>query len=359
MKRVLTFIIVPIAAFLSGCMDIDTQILDEIQLSSATGYELAGENQFEVTVVYPVYESGGIVKNKTLTTTGDLSKEVRDKLNLKSEKPMVSGKIEVALYSNELAEEGISSILDTLTRDPSVGSNVMIGVVDGSPKAILEQQYGETDNGIFLSDLIEQNTEAGIIPKTNLHLFMYGHYAEGKDPIAPIIGLSEGELTLKQIGLFDSYRLVGRVGEKDFSLLRVLMEHKSKKDSFSLDLNEHEKVSISVIGSTLTYSIPNPMEMKDIHLHLKMDAFIREYIDGGLKEIKIKEIQKAFEKDINDRGEALVKYFQELGIDPLGVGEEVRTRTRKWDVKKWNDIYSAITIQLETEINIVETGVLE
>ncbi|MGD6941992.1 Ger(x)C family spore germination protein [Cytobacillus gottheilii] len=359
MKKIFQLFLLAVIVFLNGCMNIDTQILDEIQLSSATGYDLVDEDQYEVTVVYPVYESGGGVKNKTLTTTDNLSKEVRDKLNLKSEKPLVSGKLEVALYSRELAEKGISPILDSLTRDPSVGSNVMIGVADGSTKEILEQQYGETDNGIFLSDLIEQNMEAGVIPKTNLHLFMYGNYAEGLDPIAPIIGLSEDELTLKAIGLFDSDRLVGHVDEKDFSLLRVLMEHKSKRDSFSLEINDHEKVSISSMGTTLNYKVSKPMEMSDITIHLKIKAYIREYIDGGLKKIKKQQIEKAFEKDLKERGDALVKQFQELGIDPLGVGEEVRTRSRNWDVKKWDDLYPAISIHIVPEVNITESGVLE
>ncbi|WP_080845877.1 Ger(x)C family spore germination protein [Cytobacillus gottheilii] len=359
MKKMLYILIAAISPFLSGCMNINTNILDEIQLSSATGYELVDENLYEVTVVYPVYQSGGVVKNKTLTTTSDLSKEVRDKLNLKSEKPLLSGKIEVALYGEKLAKKGISPILDSLTRDPSVGSNVVIGVVEGSPKEILEQQYGETDNGIFLSDLIEQNIEAGIIPKTNLHLFMYGHYAEGLDPIAPIIGLANGELTLKAIGLFDHDRLVSQVKEKDFSLLRVLMEHKSKNDSFSVEIDDHERASISVIGTTLKYKITKPMEPSDIHIQLKINAYIREFVDGGLKRIKVEEIEKAFEKDIKERGNRLVKHFQDLGIDPLGVGEEVRTRTRNWDAEKWDDLYSSISIHIEPEISITETGVLE
>jgi spore germination protein len=55
----------------------------------------------------------------------------------------------------------------------------------------------------------------------------------------------------------------------------------------------------------------------------------------------------------------MIQQFQEKGIDPLGIGEEVRTRTRKWDQKKWKELYPDIKITVQAKVKIMESGVIE
>ncbi|MGN7401050.1 Ger(x)C family spore germination protein [Cytobacillus praedii] len=361
MRRVINLLILFLVMlmFLSGCMHIRERVLDDIQLATAAGYEYIDEDKIEVTAVFPNFQPDKSVKNEILVASSIMSKEVRDKHSLQSEKPLLSGKLEVTLYETKTAERGIKDLLDTLERDPSVGSNVFLAVLDGSPKELLSKQYGNMDNGIFLSNLIEQNIESGLIHKTNLHQFTYKYYAEGMDPMLPIIGKKDGKINLKAIGLFDGDRMVGRIEEKEYFYLKILLNRKSENDTHAIKLDEKTKVSIFNIRSKRKYQIPKPMSNSDITIHVKLKSMIREYNDGPLRDRKIKELEKAMEKDIKTNSEEMIKKFQEKGIDPLGIGEEVRTRTRKWNKEKWEEIYPDINVSVQVTMDILESGIIE
>ncbi|CAM3877459.1 Ger(x)C family spore germination protein [Aeromicrobium ponti] len=357
LKRMVQIILLPL--FLTGCMNIDQHILDDVQLITGAAYEYVDDDTIELTTVFPNHQPDGSVKNETLTTTAILNKENRDKQSLQSEKPMVSGKLEVALYERNTAEKGILELLDTLSRDPSIGANVYMAILDGNPKEVLNKQYGNIDNGIFLSNLIEQNVESGLIHKTNLHIFKYKLYAEGIDPMLPIIEQKEGKLNINAIGLFEEDKLVDQIEQEKFFFMTILLERKGQKDTYALKTKEEKKASIVNIKSVRKYDIPKPMTNSEIKININLKAIIREYNDGTLNKQKIKKVENALKEEIETKSEEMIQQFQEKGIDPLGIGEEVRTRTRQWDQKKWKELYPDIKITVQAKVKIMESGVIE
>ncbi|WP_042144580.1 Ger(x)C family spore germination protein [Paucisalibacillus sp. EB02] len=356
-KRILQSLLLTL--LLTGCMNIDQRILDDIQLSTAAGYEYIEDDTLEITTVFPSFQTDKSIKSETITDSSTLSKEVRDKHSLQSEKPFVSGKVEVTLYEWKTAEKGINNLLDTLQRDPSIGSNVFLVVVDGSPKELLSKQYGNPDNGIYLSNLIEQNIETGLIHKTNLHQFLYKLYAEGIDPALPVIKQEDGQVKLTAVGLFENDKLVGQIEEEQFFIFKILLERKGNKDSYSLKLNEDEEISIYNIGSERKYDIQKPLTNSEIIINVKLKSSILEYQNGTLKNEKITYLEKEIKKLIEQESLEMIQQFQEKGIDPLGIGEEVRTRTRNWDQKKWKELYPDLKITVNVEVNLLEKGVVE
>jgi spore germination protein len=340
-------------------MNIDQRIIDDIQLSTAGGYEYTEDGMIEVTSVYPSFQPDKSVISKTITDTAKLSKEVRDKHSLQSEKPVFSGKIEVTLYEWKTAEKGIHDLLDTLQRDPSIGSNIYLVVVDGSPKELLSKQYGNPDTGIYLSNLIEQNIEAGQIHKTNLHQFLYKLYAEGMDPALPVIKQEDDQVKLKAVGLFKDDKLVDQIEEEQFFVFKILLERKGQKGSHALQVNEDKDISIFNISSERNYDIKKPMTNSEIIINVKLNATISEYQDGTLNTGKITKLEKEIKELIEKDSQEMIQQFQEKGIDPLGIGEEVRTRTRNWDQKKWKELYPDLKITVNVNVNLLESGVVE
>jgi spore germination protein len=65
------------------------------------------------------------------------------------------------------------------------------------------------------------------------------------------------------------------------------------------------------------------------------------------------------EQDIKEQAEIMIKKFQVLKVDPLGLGEQVRSRTRNWDEKKWNNMYPTIHVKVKLDVEIIESGVVE
>lgn len=340
-------------------MHIDKRIIDDVQLSTAGGYEYIDDDTIELTVVFPNFQPDKSVKSETLVASSNLSKENRDKLSLQSEKPFVSGKTEVTLYEWKTAERGLSDLLDTLQRDPSIGSNVYLVVVDGSPKELLKKQYGNPDNGIFLSNLIEQNIETGLIHKTNLHQFLYKLYADGIDPVLPVVKQEKGVVKLTAIGLFKDDKLVDKIGEEDFYLFKILLTRKGYKDSYAIKLNDDDDLLIYNIFSKRKFDIPKPMSNSDITINVDIESNIVEYQGESLTDQKIKELEEAVEVMIEERSEKMIQQFQKKGTDPLGIGEEVRTRTRNWDLEKWKDLYPSLKIRVHVKLKLLETGVVD
>lgn len=346
------------ATLLTGCMGIETQVVDELQLATAAGFKHIEDDEIEATISFPVFLTDKTVKNATLTATDTLNKELRDRQNLKSEKPIVSGKLEVILFDRQLAERGFFDHLDSLMRDPSIGSKVFVVVLEDDPKDVLSKQYGNKDTGIYLSNIIQQNIDTGLIPKTNLHLFTYNYYAEGKDPAIPIMAQSKDGIGIKALGLFKHDKLVYQIEKDELFFYKVLIEPSSSGETLAIKFNEDKKASIINVESTRKYEILQPMSNAEIKIKVKAKMMIREYDNGLLNENKMKEMEKFIKKRFEEKSAELIQQFQQKGTDPLGIGEQVRTRTRNWDKKKWDELYPNIPITVQAEIEMIESGLI-
>jgi spore germination protein len=346
---------------LAGCMNIEKSILDDVQIATAVGYDAIDESTIEATVVFPNYQPDKTVKNETFQAVSQLSKEVREKIDRQSEKPFVSGKLEITLYGKELAEQGLIKILDTLQRDPAVGSKLYLAVVEGSTKELLMKQYGNLDNGIYLSNLIDQNIKQGLLPETNLHEFFHAYYSEGGDPVLPLLEEKGGKVNIKGIALFDRDQYVDYLGENESFVFKTMLEKFSNEASFNVSLNKEKKEYASVynISAKRKYEISNASARPNIMIHVEIDAILREFSGDRVDQKVIERIEKSMKAKVEKTANEMIKKFQELQIDPLGIGEQVRTRTRKWDKKKWEEMYPDLPIKIDMKVKVTESGVIE
>ncbi|MEH7548400.1 hypothetical protein V7306_21890 [Neobacillus vireti] len=58
-------------------------------------------------------------------------------INNETRYPLESGQLRLALYGRKLSKKGINDFVDTLNRDPSIGSLVQMAIVDGDATVIL------------------------------------------------------------------------------------------------------------------------------------------------------------------------------------------------------------------------------
>ncbi|MFJ5624355.1 Ger(x)C family spore germination protein [Peribacillus loiseleuriae] len=345
--------------FLSGCMNIEPTILNEINLATTISYDYIDKEHFSSTAVIPYYMPDKKVNNVTFTATSSLSKDVRQKMNQQTDKPIYSGKLEVVLYSKELAKHDLTRLTDTLIRDPSIGNTVYLAIVDGKARDILAKQFGNVDKGTYLSREIEHNIESGILPKTNLHLFSYALNADGMDPFLPLIKSNNGNPIITGVALFDKGKFVYQTKDHENIIFKMLVEKSSNKEGFSAKLGKKSFASVYNISSKVSYDIPEPMTASPIIITLKIEAVLREFTGKRADKKEIRKIEKKMEENLENRAEKLITKLQELRIDPLGIGEQVRTRTRNWDKKKWKEIYPTIPVHVNVKLSILESGAVE
>ncbi|MCP3742068.1 Ger(x)C family spore germination protein [Rossellomorea sp. BNER] len=343
---------------LSGC--IDQQILDDVELTTAVGYDLIGDDLIEATAVVPQYQSDSSVTNKTFSATAKLTKDISDKLTRQSAKPFVSGKLEVTLYSTELAKEGLTNIIDIFERDPHIGSRLYLVIAEGELKKQLNIQYGTIDNGMFLSKMIEHNVENGMLPKTNLHQFIKSLYSDGIDPFLPYIKLQGKVASIEGIALFKEDKYIDLIHAEDCSIFKMLLERSTKDVSLAIELEEEgARASVHSISTKRNYKIGTPMSDPKIKIILNINAVIREYSNGRITKKATRKIEKKMEKIIRNRATNMIKSFQSQQIDPLGIGNHVKNQTRNWDITKWDELYPESPIDVDVNVKINQAGVVE
>ena len=74
----------------------------------------------------------------------------------------------VVLFGKTLGERGMGEIITNLQRDPNIGRDVQLAIVDGSAEELLN--YGK-NGSLYIADLLEQNIRNENIPQTTLNIF--------------------------------------------------------------------------------------------------------------------------------------------------------------------------------------------
>ena len=342
-----------ISSILTGC--VRTKILDDLHLDSAIGYDYVDKDLIEATVVVPIYNPDKSISSETFTETSSLSKEILVKIDTKSPKTVETGKLELILFSSELAGQGVFELVDNFQRDPNVSTNLSLAVVDGEVKEMLTTPFKNEDTGRYVSEIIEQNVNVGLLPKEDLHQFMNDYYSAGKDPYLPLLILEKDQVEVSGIALFDKDKLVGQIGFSELFVFTVLAET-SENGSYKV----RNETYVRNLGSKRKFLVSNNKTNPEITITVKIDGIIRQHSGEKIQQEKLYEqIEKQMEQDIKEQAEIMIKKFQKLQVDPLGLGEQVRSRTRNWDEKKWNDIYPTINVKVKMDVKITESGVVE
>ncbi|WP_339263831.1 Ger(x)C family spore germination protein [Geobacillus sp. FSL K6-3411] len=340
---------------LCGC--VRKEILDDINIESAVGFDEAGKEKIRGTIVIPVYKRGETA-NKTLTTVSSTAKDVLEELQYKTSEPLVSGSIEIALYGKQLAKQGIFPFIDQFRRDASIGTRLYLAVVDGTAKHLLEGNYGRQGNGIYLSNLLKQNIERRDLPKTNLHLFLKTYYADGKDPFLPYIRRVGEDVQVIGVVLFRGDRVVDTIGQSDMFYFKIVADGYSE-GTHTVRLNNKKYVSIKNISTKRTISFSGPKTRPHIHVHIALEGIVREYKHGPFTSAVRRSVEKTFEQQIRSQTEALLRRFQEKQIDPIGFGDLAASRYRQFRHRDFYKHYSQLPIRITADVTIRNTGIIE
>ncbi|WP_246938873.1 Ger(x)C family spore germination protein [Bacillus pinisoli] len=340
---------------LSGC--VESHVIDDINIISAVGYDKSEEGKVMGTTIIPVYEADKSITNESFSAEATQSKAILRKMQQKSSDPLVNGSIEVVLFGRDKAEEGVIEIVDTLERDPNIGSNIMMAVVDGKAQEILQEQLGNRGTGTYLFNLLENNMTRRELPRSNLHLFLFSYYSKGRDPSLPYIKLEGNKVNIKGMAIFTDDKVTSYVDDSKMFFYKALMEN-FKNGSYTLEVDQ-EYATIYSLTLDRKYDIKNTMSNPKVHITVTLEGHIREYSGKRLESKSLRKIEAAFEKLIKDNCETLLNEFKDKGSDPVGIGLMAKTQTRHFDEKKWKEAYKNATFHVNAKVIISETGIVE
>jgi spore germination protein len=334
-------------------------VLDDITLVEAIGFDYAGKNKTEGTILFPVYLPNQPPKNETYSSKALIKKTILQDIQRQVPDPIVTGSIEIILFGSELAEkEGVLELVDAFQRDPGVGSRIFIVTVDGTAKELLEGNYGVRGTATNLSRLIEHNIKQEDVPKTNLQKFLFEYYQDGRTPFLPQLKQIENDkVELNGISLFKFGKTIDFIPPEKMFFFKLLVD-KYSEGLHRVEIKEGE-AAIRSIRSSHKFKLTNrnPME---VDINIELEGIINEFTGNRLTVAIKNKLQKKFEREINEECMKLIKEFMDKQIDPVGFGHFVKTQTRNFDFKKWNEEqYPKLVVNIHSNVKINEAGVIE
>lgn len=183
----------------------------------------------------------------------------------------------------------------------------------------------------------------------------------------PRVIVERGTAKIDGLVLFRSDKKAAEIGIKDSLLLKMLIED-SKNGSYIVpfdretsDSKINEYILMKIIHSKARYSINTSGSIPSISIHLRMLAsvtFIPSQIDLSSKEA-LKKLEKTmglhFEKEI----QKLLSFCKENQVDPMGLGDFIRSRSMEKNALHFEEIYPEIKTDVSVEVKIADTGVGE
>lgn len=346
---------------LTGCKVITPLNINEISMVQGMGFDKAEDNKMLGTILFPEYKMDETSTIRVLKAEGETVRKIIDKAKNEVEYPLVNGQLRTVLLGREIAEKGIYPLIDTFGRSPSVGNLLQLAVVDGEASKLLSMKTESEENiPLYLQEMLEQNIEDGEMPSSDLTVFNYNFYDDGNDPYLPLIKKEKDTIKISGLAVFDKDKLRLTLPINDVFIFKLLKE-KFKMGAQQFKIGKDEFVVIGNIKASQKLKVQVKNGIPEFHFRIKMKARVQEYTSKEHITVvpKVKKFEQEITKSIERDAVRIIKTFQENRVDPLGLGAQYEAHYRNFNLKKWEEMYPAVSVNVQVKLNIVHTGIVE
>lgn len=363
-------LIITLSLILTGCWD--QKIYEQIGFILEVGIEEGDvENEYHITYTSPVFGSTEKEKVEVIHTTSGILRGARENARRMSARQLEGGKIQQIIFSEELAKKGIHQMMEIFERDSTNPTLAWVVIAEGSPMEIFEKGLKFKDKpriAIYINQLLEGGTKSSYVPHTKVYDFDINYYVPGLDPITPIIKLMPNDVQIVGTALFDGDKMVGKIDTQSTALL-LAMKGMMKTTEYITSISnsteeaENKKKYLAVVLKNAKHNIKVTIKNNKPEVYIKLDfkANLDEYEwDHVGEEAEIKKLEKYLTQAIESQCMEVLQYTQEVGSDPIGIGDIVRAKHNEyWDRVEWKDVYSDITFNVEAKVKIQQYGTVK
>lgn len=360
----------------SGCSD--QMEIDRISFPVAMGIDFdETNNTIEVyaQISIPSTSPGGqpqIKKTfKVLEGQGDTLLDAMADITSKGSQNISWKHITVVVITNRMAEHGIGNELDLLCRFQQIHMNSYLMLTDEDLKELLESAPKiESSLPTPLAAIRLISEQSSHTKPITIREFVMAFLCDGCEPVIPKVSIIKGEekeiaLDYQGLGVFKSDQLVGDLDEDETrgAVLTYGMKNISRISIPVPESGKHKEFTIRSVKS-LPEILPN-MQQNIPGITIKLEA---EYILAHISipvtidTIEVDRINTQVEEYIKDSvRKTILKTQKELASDIFGFGEKIYRKYPKYWIENkehWNDIFPTITINVEVEASLKNTGEL-
>lgn len=361
-----------IMLFISGCAE--QKLLEKIGLITLVGYDLNEEGKVVTTAVIRQVDPEFQSMVTTSTAVNDSSLGALTEINRKTTKKLMPGQMRIVLFGNNLATDGIKHFLNTLSKNSSTSSGILLSMTTGSTRDLLEYSYKDSnDVGQEIYKLIEQNVDSEQVTSSTLHEVTKDYYSIGRDIMMPIIVRKGEVIEVSGVALFNQDKVVGQLPAND-SFYLMLNREKFKSGKFETSIPKgifpsdiaNSSASVPVVLDTISskkkLKLTNKKEL-EFDLHIKLNGRILE-LDAEVdfdNPKEVEKLEKAISQSLVEGLTSILEYCQDIHSDVFGLGEQYRSQVRKSNLtdESWHNMYPSAKVNIKVDFNIIRSGVFE
>lgn len=377
--------IITISIFSTGCWNYYE--LSDLAIITSIGIDKIDDNfQISLIIANTSGESSGTdvsAKTTILTGTGKTLNEAFIDAKTKSSKEIYTGHFSLLLISEEVANENMYEVLESILRNPESIRKVTFVVAKNKTSNEILKTLSPLET--FPSETILLNirnsvNSIGISHEVNVSDFVYNIVNYGIDNMLPTITIEgknseenttealketemEAVLKVDEIALFKDYKIVGYLDyeySKNINILTNKVTSLTKNISCYDDIDKYisikvddPKTSIDLDSSSLKYKFKIKAEGSIYETNCKLD----------LKDPKvIKKIEDSIRSYMYSNLKDTINLIKDYEVDVLGLGNLLYKKDyKKWYSLKdnWDYIYKNLDFDIDIDFNLKTKGSLE
>jgi len=363
----------------AACMPPE-KILERQGISTIIGYDLLDDGTYLGTISLLQFDRREEKTSETISAVGTTSKQIRQILEQKTSHDITSGQLRTLLFNKDITEtKGISTFLDTMQRDSSIGSLIFLAITDNAEDIIKNRNYEEyPEMGSYIYQLLDKQERKEMLINSNLHDFFSTLYEIGIDPTLPIISNKEGVAPyINSVALFKNDKMVGSISLKKTMFIKLFTHRKAFLGDITLNIpvetlkqkgvslaekSKEDKINITIHPIKHRGSIELSTEDE-----VKLNATISVSTIEGHPAVTLKN-KESIKKSEQLLGEELNKEFgdfleelRELNTDPIGIGRKIKSLRKysKLNDKDLREKYSTLKLKSTIKVEIKRTGAID
>ncbi|MFA9558437.1 Ger(x)C family spore germination protein [Evansella sp. AB-rgal1] len=353
---------------LVGCAEFDQPSIENYGMVGVMGFDISEDEKLKITVALPQAEKNTEKISQIITVDVDSPHRSIMEASTESEKLLSTAQLRVILFSEEFAREvGVWEVLDNLYRDPRVGTNSFIAIVKGSVEEMVKKEYPDKpDINRYLNQLLQPRTITAFSPFTTIHHFIRHVTSQVSDAICPYLENVDGAIKLTKVAIFEGSKMVSTIEREDAKIVESIKRNRKTADiSYTLpgdDGEEEETIVLNFIRSKRNIKTNGDPNNPEVFIYFYITGSVVDYTGNKniSKQEERDEIEKKLSKEIEDSLLRSLYHFQELGVDPMGIGDyfRLKVQTKDWTKEYWTDILKRTTFTVHVEPRITSTGTL-
>ncbi|KAA9028543.1 Ger(x)C family spore germination protein [Niallia endozanthoxylica] len=315
------------------------------------------------------------------TTTGKTIFEALRKTNQMVDRKSFYAHNKVIIVSEELAREGLISVLDSFYRGKEIRGYVWICITkETSARKILEAENVGVSRipANFLKNVFEQTASHLNSVSTNMLTFYKDALEAGTNPVAGVLLLEEKDkdkhsqksnIRLSGAAMFKKDKLIDFLNESETRGYRwITGDIKTGAISLPTDLQEGKFVSVDVVSMNAKIVPDVKGEQISFSIHITEEGKVTEQqatvkFNDSKQQIRFLEaLEEENKKVMEEEIKQVIEKAQAFQTDIFGFGSALNKKYPEiWNQVKdeWPERFADVTYSLHVKVNITSSGLMK